>query len=58
MTATLTPRSRQRWRLDRPPRYRRRMSGAAAHVTSGDDVGLVASLRAGDEQTFAALVDG
>jgi RNA polymerase sigma-70 factor (ECF subfamily) len=34
------------------------MSGAAAHVTSGDDVGLVASLRAGDEQTFAALVDG
>ena len=34
------------------------MAGAAARVGSSDDLGLVASLKAGDEQAFAALVDG
>jgi RNA polymerase sigma-70 factor (ECF subfamily) len=34
------------------------MSGTAAHVGSADDLGLVASLKAGDEQAFAGLVDG
>lgn len=34
------------------------MSGTAAHVGSPDGLGLVAALKAGDEQAFAALVDG
>jgi RNA polymerase sigma-70 factor, ECF subfamily len=34
------------------------MSGTAAAVGSADGLDLVASLKAGDEQAFAALVDG
>lgn len=33
------------------------MAGSAAHVGPLDDLGLVSALKAGDEHTFAALVD-
>ena len=48
----------RRWRVPAPLRYVRPMSGTAVPAGSPDDPALVACLKAGDEQAFAALVDG
>jgi len=44
--------------VDRADRYLRRMGGTLEAPERADDRALVARLRAGDEETFASLVDG
>jgi RNA polymerase sigma-70 factor, ECF subfamily len=46
------------WRATRVDRYRRPVGSTVGSSARPDDAALVARLRAGDEQAFAALVDG
>lgn len=46
------------WRTQPEPRYRRAMAGESTARQRADDQRLLTALRNGDEQSFAALVDG